>query len=90
MFGRIRSACSSVTEKAISTGGSKILIVMVWYQALLQAKTIRTLGDCFVEDTNAPTGQPVPGLPFRKRWRLEEWRSAVGAKRRAAAGDTRP
>ncbi|MGB9418160.1 MAG: hypothetical protein WCB58_17720, partial [Acidobacteriaceae bacterium] len=26
----------------------------------------------------------------RKRRRLEEWRSAVGAKRRAAAGDARP
>ena len=83
-------------------GGSKILIVMVRYLALLQAKTIRTLGDCFAEDTtlmrnfsilawdNAPTGQPVPGLPFHKRWRLEEWRSAVSAKRWAAAGDVRP
>src|ERR1700744_2784800 len=57
--------------------GSKILIVMVRYQTLLQdSKTIRTLGDCFAEDPsltenfsilvwdNTPITQPVPELPF--------------------------
>ena len=75
---------ASETDHLMPTAirGSKILIVMVRYQTLLQdSKTIRTLGDCFAEDPslledfsilvwdNTPVAQPVPVLPFPIEYR---------------------